>query len=558
MPDRSFTISAIRDFPYYRKVWKKVVAILAASAFLPLVVIGGGMYFYLAGTIKYKTMAALQAEVISHKRDIDSFLTERLRDLKLISGNNSLSKMISKGKIEQVLSTLQKDLPCFLDLGIIGPNGDHLSYKGPYDLMTKNYRDTLWFKAVMNQGVYVSDVFKGFRNDPHFIIAVRQNEGENSWIVRATIMSGLFDNIVTRVVGNKKGDDYLINSKGDFQTNPRKGGDLMMKSQISPLGRFKGAQVDEKESTLTLTIWLETVPWLCVVSVDKRALFEDLRKVRNIVLFVFFLGGFLIILAILLTTDSLVSMLEEKRKNNRRMDNRLRRTVFLASSMKLSRGVFSDLNDILSNIHVTATLMKEQTGPENSNQTDVMAEQIFSESIRGRNLIDKFIKFTGPKDTVIMDVYVHTILNRVIDFLKTHLIEKNIQIRLNFQDRLPYVRSDTAALCHIFLNLLLNAADVIGTNGNICVSRFLKENIIVILISDDGPVLNNVDKNYIFDSQYLTDRGDWGLGLAISRFNIERIGGKISVRNGEEQGAIFEVRVPRNFMEEFSGSNLVI
>jgi len=67
-----------------------------------------------------------------------------------------------------------------------------------------------------------------------------------------------------------------------------------------------------------------------------------------------------------------------------------------------------------------------------------------------------------------------------------------------------------------------------------------------------------VDKNYIFDSQYLTDRGDWGLGLAISRFNIERIGGKISVRNGEEQGAIFEVRVPRNFMEEFSGSNLVI
>ena len=558
MPDRTFAISATRDFPYYRKVWKKVVVILVVSAFLPLALIGGGMYFYLARTIKHKTMEALQTEAVSHKKDIDSFLTERIMDLKLVSQNNSLEKMISPGMVEQVLASFQNELPYFQDLGIIGPDGGHLAYTGPYDLGTKNYKDTFWFKAVMAQGVYVSDVFTGFRNDPHFIIAVRRNEGKSAWILRATVMSGLFDNIVTGVAGNRKGDAYLINSKGDFQTNPRKGGKLMMKSQVSPPDRFKGVQVEKQGATLTLTTWLETVPWLSVVTIDKRDIFEDSRKVRNISLFVVLLGGFLMILAILLTTDSLVSMLEEKRKNKRRLDSRLRRTAFLASSMKLSKGVFSDLNDILSNIHVTATLMKEQADPANFGETDLMAEQIFSESIRGKNLIDSIIRFTIAKDPIILDVNIHMVLNRIIGFLKTPLIEKNIGVTTDFQDGLPSVRSDVTALRQVFLNLLLNASAVVGANGSIYVSTSIKENFVTVLVSDDGPCLGNADKERIFDLHHLTRRGDWGFGLAISRFIMERIGGKMSVQNREEQGVVFEVRVPQAFIGESLDSKLAI
>ncbi|MDA3790772.1 MAG: ATP-binding protein [Desulfobacula sp.] len=557
MPDRTFAISATRDFPYFRRVWKKVVIILIAAAFLPLVVIGGGMYVYMTRTIKHKTMEALKTEAVSHKKTIDSFLTERTMDLKLLSENNSLSKMISPGTIEQVLSSLQNQLPCFQDLGIIGQDGDHLAYTGPYDLATKNYRDAFWFKAVMAKGIYVSDVFTGFRNEPHFIIAVKRNEGQKVWIFRATIMSGLFDNIVTQVAGNRKGDAYLINSKGEFQTNPRQGGKLMMKSLILPPGRFTGVQVDEKGSSITLTTWLETIPWLSVVSVDKRDVFEDSRKVQIISLFVVVLAGFLMVLAILLTTDSLVSMLEEKRKRGHRLDSRLRRTAFLASSMKLARGVFSDLNDILSNIHVTAMVMKEQTGPENLSEKDILAKQIFSEATRGKNLIDSFIRYAAPKDPVIMDVDIHMVLNRMIRFLKTSLIEKNIDLMIDFQEGLPCVRSDVAVLRQVFLNLLLNASAVVGINGKICVSTSRKENFVMVLIADNGPGLETADMEQIFDPRHLSKRGDWGFGMAISRFIMERIGGKISVRNGKKQGVIFEVQVPEAFIGSFSDSELM-
>jgi signal transduction histidine kinase len=323
----------------------------------------------------------------------------------------------------------------------------------------------------------------------------------------------------------------------------------MMKSQVSPPGRVKGVQVEENGSTVTLTTWLETVSWLSVVSIDTRDLFEDSRKVRNISLFVVLLGGFVIILSILLTTDSLVSMLEEKRKNNRRLDRRLRRTAFLASLMNLSKGVFSDLTDILSNIHVTGTLMKEQTGMAEVCETDLMAEQIFSEAIRGRNLIDSFIRFAGPEDPVIMAVDIHMMLNHIIGFLRTVLIEKNIRVTTDFQAGLPAVRSDGTALRQVFLTLLINAAAV-GANGSIGVSTAMKENDMMIAISDDGPGLCNVDIKHLFDPQYSTDRGDSGFDLSISRDIMGKIGGKISVRNREEHGAVFEVQVPVGFAWE--------
>ncbi len=551
MPDRSFTISATRDFPYYRRVWKKVVVILMASAFLPFVVIGGGMYVYMARTIKHKTIEVLETQVVSHKKGIDSFLTERTMDLKLISENNRLAEMRVPGAIEQVLSLLQNELPCFQDLGIIGQDGEHLAYTGPYDLTAKNYSGSPWFKAVMAQGIYVSDVFSGFRNDPHFIIAVKRNEGKNVWVLRATVMSDMFDNLVTRVTGNRKGDAFLINGKGEYQTNPRNGGKLMMKSQVSPPGHFPGVQIEQNGSAITLTTWLETIPWLSVVSIDKKDIFEELRQVRNISVFVVLLSGFIIILSILFTTDSLVSMLEEKKKNKLCLDSRLTRTAFLASAMKLSKGVFSDMNDILSNIHITATLMKERAGAQNPGETNFLAEQIFSESIRGKNLIDGFIRFIAPKDPVIMDVDIHMILNRILFFLKTPLIEKNIGISTDFYDEMPFVRSDVAALHQVFLNLMLNASAVIGSNGSITISTSMIKNYARILVSDNGSGLGNSDMERIFDVQHLTKRGDWGFGLAISRFTMEKIGGGIFVKNKGKQGVVFEVQVPKAFVGKF-------
>ena len=66
----------------------------------------------------------------------------------------------------------------YIDIGIIDQEGNHLAYIGPYPRMKEvNYKNEDWFQSAMSKGIYISDVFLGYRRFPHFIIAVLSREG---------------------------------------------------------------------------------------------------------------------------------------------------------------------------------------------------------------------------------------------------------------------------------------------------------------------------------------------------------------------------------------------
>ena len=215
------------DFPYFRHIWKKVILSLLGASFIPLIIIGGGMYYYTASLLKQKTLDTLRMEVVHHKQTIDQFLYERAMDLKLLSQNLDLERLTRSDSLQKTFQSLQKELPCFVDLGVIDDQGRHLAYVGPYELISKNYQEAAWFKALHDRDIYISDVFLGFRNMPHFIIAVKQSRKEGYWILRATVDSAFFDGVVTKIKQGEKGDAFLINKKGVYQTTPRRSGRLM-------------------------------------------------------------------------------------------------------------------------------------------------------------------------------------------------------------------------------------------------------------------------------------------------------------------------------------------
>ena len=216
-----------KDFPYFRQVWKNVVVALLAASFVPLIIIGGGMYYYAADVLKQKTLESLRMQVTSHKNIIDGFLSERTMDLKLLAENLPLDKLTQPGALQTVFQSLRDNLPCFQDLGVIDSRGRHRAYVGPYELLSKNYQKAEWFQSVKSRGVYISDVFLGFRNVPHFVIAVRQAWGDDFWILRATVDTAFFNQVVSEMVRTSEGDSFLVNRQGIFQTSPRKAGRLM-------------------------------------------------------------------------------------------------------------------------------------------------------------------------------------------------------------------------------------------------------------------------------------------------------------------------------------------
>ena len=120
--------TTVKDFPYYRALWNRVIVAILAAAFLPLLLIGGSMYFCTMSELRKKTMESVRTEVVHHKDAIDRFLAERLNDLRLLSANLNPVTFTTLEPLESVFHSLLKELPYFTDLGIIDAEGRHLVY----------------------------------------------------------------------------------------------------------------------------------------------------------------------------------------------------------------------------------------------------------------------------------------------------------------------------------------------------------------------------------------------------------------------------------------------
>ena len=542
----SFSKTKEKDYPYFRGVWNRVVVALTAASFIPLILIGGGMYYYATSALKEKTLTTLRMQVINHKDAIDQFLAERTMDLKVVSASLGLDSLITPGVLEGVFLSLRsaEGRSCFTDLGIIDDQGRHLAYVGPYDLISKNYKDAPWFKAVMERNVYISDVFSGFRKVPHFIIAVKQADNEGAWIIRATVDTVYFDGITSQSPGKRSGDAFLINTNGVFQTNPRMGGQLMGQSEFTGMEPFEGVKLEERQGQIHATAWLKNVPWLSVAKIDQDEIFSALHRVRNTGIFVFILGAILILLTVLLITNQLVSSLETKRRNIRFLDQQLRRTSYMASSMELSYGFFREIKDNLANIDVATTWIHDLTRVD---EIEKSLDQIKSEVLRSRKSIDKFLRFIRPGHPVITEVNINEILDDLLEFLVSELDFKNIKVKRDYQDHLPIIRSDNSKLRQVFQNIVLNAVSAVEKDGEISLTTNADRNGVTVTVADNGPGIPEENIDQVFDPLFTTKPEGTGLGLSICLNITQKLGGSISVRSKPKRGASFIIQLPFQF-----------
>lgn len=541
------------DFPYFRRLWNNIVVALFAAAFIPLILIGGGMYYYASSALKAKTLDSLRSEVRQHQKTIDQFLSERIMDLREISRPGNLASLTRPGALEAIFKAMQPAAGggYFTDLGIIDQQGVHRAYVGPYDLITKNYKNAQWFKAVMVSEVYISDVFSGFRQAPHLIIAVKQTENGNPWIIRATIDAVYFDNLVSEIAAGR-GDSFLINGNGIFQTSPLRAGQLMGQSSIKTPERFEGIKVEESNGRIQVMVWLESVPWLSVVRMEQSEVFGLFQRVRTFGIFVFILGAVLIGFTVLLTTNHLVRRLETKRRNIHLMGQYLRQANKMTLSLQLYTGFFQEINEALVNVDIASTWIGEQirkTGglQEVQGKIDENIEQIKAEILRSRATIHQLTSFSQPADPLIVEININAMLNDLIELFRWELYFNNIRVRLDYQDPLPAIRSDPLQLKQVFQNLMFNALSAVEKDGVIKLTTRRIDDLVQVIVKDDGPGIPEDIIENIFEPLFTTDTKKLGLGLSICRNILEELGGAITVESKSEKGTAFIVELPVRF-----------
>jgi signal transduction histidine kinase len=108
----------------------------------------------------------------------------------------------------------------------------------------------------------------------------------------------------------------------------------------------------------------------------------------------------------------------------------------------------------------------------------------------------------------------------------------------------PFVlNADASQLRQVFQNLLANAAQAVGLEGEIRIQAWLEGDEGVISVRDSGPGVAEDHADRIFEPLFSTRPRGTGLGLTICRDIIERHGGTIELGH-TGPGAEFLIRLP--------------
>ncbi len=538
------------DFPYFRSLWNLVVTALLAAAFLPLLLLGSVIYAYTTGVLKEAAIETLRLQVQGHRTVIDQFLSERASDLRLLAANAGYAQLANTGGLGRAYRSLQQELACFSDLGVIDAEGNHRAYVGPYDLMARNYRDHLWFRPTVEKGIFISDVYLGYRQIPHFIIAVTQPDADRFWILRATVDADFFERFVAASAGDFKAEAYLVNREGEYQTRPRSAGAPMERSPFRQIAPFDGIRIEERGERIFAMAWQKTVPWVSIVEMNRAEIFADLDRARWICLFIFILGALAIVPTVLFTTNNLVRRLESKRRSLRFLDQQLQHASRLASSGRLAQGALEDMTDSLANIHSASQWLRElwkqrsQAEPDPEEVSGTL-DQIDAEIHRGEKAVRRGLDLARPAlGPVCIEVNVHALIGELLDLMRRELHFKRVRVKRDSPEPAATVCSDADGLRQVLQNLISNAVAATPDGGEIEIVCRVAEGRLRLTVIDNGPGIPAKDLERIFEPLFTTKPDGLGLGLTISRTIVERLGGTIAVRNLPGRGAEFTVELP--------------
>jgi len=96
----------------------------------------------------------------------------------------------------------------------------------------------------------------------------------------------------------------------------------------------------------------------------------------------------------------------------------------------------------------------------------------------------------------------------------------------------------------VFLNLLRNAAHVVGEGGRARISLETSDGWATVSIVDNGPGIPEEDLERVFEPFYSTKEEGTGLGLAIARQTIRAHGGEITIESEVGAGTVVRIKLP--------------
>lgn len=161
------------------------------------------------------------------------------------------------------------------------------------------------------------------------------------------------------------------------------------------------------------------------------------------------------------------------------------------------------------------------------------------------NVVQNLRLFSRLDEAEVKKVDLHEGIDSTIRLLSRYYSSGGLRLIREY-GVLPPVSCYAGQLNQVWMNLLVNAAQAVGTHGEVRVSTLADADSIIVKISDSGCGIPEEIIGKVFDPFFTTKPvGEGtGLGLSISYGIVERHGGTITAERNDDRGTSFTVKIP--------------
>jgi signal transduction histidine kinase len=543
----------------FRRMWQLAVLLSVGVAVVPLVTITAIDYQVTQKSIESEIALRTSRLVSNTRRAVSFFLEERRLALDFIVKDNSFESLNDPERLQAILKNLKTSFGGFTDLGVIDPLGYQRNYAGPYKLEGVDYSTQAWYREVLERGVHISDVFSGFRQVPHLIIAVKHETGSGAhFMLRATLDTERFNHLISHPEVAGVADAFLINREGKLQTPSLSQGKVLDPIAL-PVPSFSANTelIETKDVQGQLHAvgyaYIEDSPFILMIVKNKKELLKPWYKTR-LQLMGFLAASITIILVVILGVATYlvnkIYLADQKRLTTL---HQVEYSNKMATIGRLAAGVAHEINNPLAVINEKAGLIKDLfTMREEYARDEKLLNTIngvLSSVERCAKITRRLLSFMRNSGVTSERIHLGETIQEVLNFLSKEAEYRSFQISVHVDEDVPKIASDRGRLQEIFLNVINNSFAAMQDGGHLEVTaKRDKNDLVSVTVKDDGCGIPKADLERVFEPFFSTKsgKGGTGLGLSITSGLVQELGGEIRVASEVGKGTIFTVVLPIN------------
>ena len=173
--------------------------------------------------------------------------------------------------------------------------------------------------------------------------------------------------------------------------------------------------------------------------------------------------------------------------------------------------------------------------------------KIIERKINSANLIvSDLLGFARKKSPTLKETDLNDVVTSALSSIP---ISENIKVTTKLGE-VPPMLLDQEQIRRVFINIILNAVQVMPEGGKLTIQTSKHDNSVKITFKDTGTGIPEENLPKLFTPLFSTKAKGVGLGLTICKQIVEGHGGNITVKSKVDKGSTFTVRLPIRVKEE--------